>query len=86
MANFYNAVIPRPEGIPATVEVRVFAGRVDGGELTAEELAALRAVFPSAAPVEASSSKATPTTKARRSPAGTKARKPAAKRAAAKRP
>ena len=82
MANFYNAVIPRPEGIPATVEVRVFAGRIDGGNLTTEELAALRAVYPRA---EGDDAAEAPSRPVRKTKAGTKARKPASKRAAAKR-
>jgi hypothetical protein len=83
MANFYNAVIPRPAGIPATVELRVFAGRVDGGDLTAEELAALRAAFPNAsAPAK---EPAKPAGKAK-SATSTKPRKAPAKRAAARRP
>lgn len=81
MANFYNALIPRPDGIPATVELRVFAGRVDGGDLTAEELAALRATYPNAS----AEAPAKPAGKAKPS-ASTKPRKAPAKRAAAKRP
>jgi hypothetical protein len=83
MANFYNAVIPRPAGIPETVEVRVFAGRLDGGDLTAEELAALREVFPALGGVVEAKEK--PAARVRAA-AGTKAKKPAPKRAAAKRP
>lgn len=83
MANFYNAVIPRPAGIPETVEVRIVAGRTDGENLTPEELAALRVVYPRVdAPAEAASK---PARKAK-APVSTKARKAPPKRAAAKRP
>jgi len=87
MANVYTVVIPRPAAIPTTVEVRIVAGRPDGEDLTAEELAALRATYPnlvaSKPPVPARRAK--PEAKAK-APAGTTARKPAPKRAAAKRP
>lgn len=88
MANFYNAIIPRPTTIPATVEVRIFAGRVDGGDLTAEELAALRATYPNAAPAEAPAGKTKPIgkPKPRTKASGTKPAKPSTKRVAARRP
>ncbi len=80
MANVYTVVIPRPAAVPASVEVRIVAGRPDGADLTTEELAALRAAYP--APVEAPSAKS----KLRAKASATKPRKPAPKRAAAKRP
>lgn len=82
MANVYTVVIPRPAAIPASVEVRIVAGRPDGGDLTAEELEALRATYPSASPAEVR-----PAAKAKRPKASaTKPAKPSAKRAAARRP
>jgi len=83
VTNFYNAVIPRPAGVPATVEVRVVAGRVDGENLTPEELAALRAAYPRLEATAQTPPK--PAVKAK-APVSTKARKAPAKRAAAKRP
>lgn len=85
MANFYNAVIPRPAGIPDTVEVRIFAGRVDGADLTAQDLAALRAVFPQVDTAPRAQAATKPATKPKAA-SGTKPRKPVAKRAAAKVP
>jgi hypothetical protein len=98
MASSYTIVVPTPAGVPASVEVYVTAGRRDGKPLTRAELEALAVAFPpptaegraalqgmiERAPAEvAQTTKEAPKAKAH---AGTKAKKPAPKRAAAKRP
>lgn len=97
MASTYTIVVPTPVGVPSHVEVFITAGRRDGKALTAADLAALRDAYPpptaegrkaveqaiaAAAPAEAPAAKAKPRAKA----GATKPGKPAAKRAAAKRP
>ncbi len=94
MADLYTIVIPTPAGVPDTVELHVMASRRDGKPLTREELEAVSALYPPptaegcrmlARAIEAAPS-AVEATPARRTSSGTKARKPTAKRAAAKRP
>ena len=87
MADMYTIVIPTPEGVPETVEVHVMASRRDGKPLTREELEALVAVYPP----PTAEGRATMKRVIERAPSGaakasTKPRKPASKRAAAKRP
>lgn len=87
MATAYTIIVPNPEGVPASVEVHITAMRPDGKALSREELMALAAAYPAPtaegrAAVEAAIARAP----SRASKASTKPRKPASKRAAAKRP
>jgi len=90
MASMYTIVIPTPVGVPETVELHIMASRRDGLPLTREELEAVAALYPppsaeGRAMLERTIERALtkPVTKAT---TGTKAKKPAPKRAAAKRP
>lgn len=90
MASMYTIVIPTPAGVPETVELHIMASRRDGQALTREELAAVAALYPPPSAegrvmLERTLALA-PTKPATKASAGTKAKKPVAKRAAAKRP
>lgn len=90
MASMYTIVIPTPAGVPDTVELHIMASRRDGKALTREELEAVAALYPppsaeGRAMLDRALAQA-PTKPATKAPAGTKAKKPVAKRAAAKRP
>lgn len=97
MARAYTADLPRPAGIPAHLEVRVFVMRADEKPLSAEDLEALARVYPppaeTRAAIEASIARArvraktSPAKRAKASPAKrTSPKTSVPKRKAAKKP
>ncbi len=87
-ATTYTAVIPRPDDLPASLLVRVVVMREDGKALSREELEALRHAYPPhSADARGTVDRAIAGAPSRvaKAPAGTKPRRPAAKRAAARR-
>ena len=87
MAVAYDIIIPRPDGVPASIVVRITAMREDGKPLSREELEALAKAYPppddeTRTAVDAAIARA-PSRPSKGT--STKPRKPASKRAAAKR-
>jgi hypothetical protein len=95
MATTYTAVLPRPDGVPAPLLVRIVVMREDGKPLSREELEALVVAYPphtedARGTVDRAIARA-PSKTAGKAPAkpkatATKPGKPTTKRAAAKRP
>lgn len=91
MATAYTTLAPRPPGVPSNIVVHLTAMRDDGKPLTREELEALSVAYPpptaeGRSAVDAAIAAAAPSPASKKAHAGTKAKKPAPKRAAAKRP
>ena len=85
MSSAYTTTLPKPPKLPPHLTARVVVMRADGADMTDADFAAAEACFPAAGEDAGAIGNAKPEGKAK-AHAGTKARKPAPKRAAAKRP
>ena len=79
MSSAYTTTLPTPSTLPPHLTARVVVMRSDGADMTDADFAAAKACFPAAGQDAGVFGNAKPAGRAK-APAGTKARKPAAKR------